>query len=384
MSTLEKLESFPALGLFAQYDELVVACRKVMVSTLNRIVLVHPRPTRGGFTALVDEAWELADSKQYLVSVVVEQGARVIELPPTVEIYPLKTSLASWRGALQLRRICRSRSVNVVHLHGRQAGVVGRLVLRGINPKPVILYTPHGTPWPGRSWVRGLVHDLIERALLPYTDHVLCVSHSEMTEWARRDVSPKIRYIPNRLPSVVVAGNGTSFATGNVLVPSGYNPQKRLEVVLQALRLMGDAAPLTHLAGSVDRPQYIVSLKRQAEEMGLEGRVVFHSELKDIRAHLASASLIVLPSYSEGFPIIGLETLQAGANVAWSRIAPHHEMFGESGAPFWTAEELAEILCKPHEVASVVGRRPWLEKYSAETLQKRADFWLELERGRVE
>jgi hypothetical protein len=57
----------------------------------------------------------------------------------------------------------------------------------------------------------------------------------------------------------------------------------------------------------------------------------------------------MLPSFREGFPIVGLEAISEGAEVAWSRIGPHIELCGDAGAPCGTATGLATFMGRqPH------------------------------------
>jgi glycosyltransferase involved in cell wall biosynthesis len=115
--------------------------------------------------------------------------------------------------------------------------------------------------------------------------------------------------------------------------------------------------------------------------MGLHDRVNFSDEYDDLEAVARRASLVVLPSFSEGMPIVGQQTILWGCRVAWSRIPAHAELFGESGASFWTASELAGILSAEHELYNVSGRRDCLISQAAAGAERRATFWQQLAKG---
>jgi glycosyltransferase involved in cell wall biosynthesis len=165
-----------------------------------------------------------------------------------------------------------------------------------------------------------------------------------------------------------------------MLVPSGYNPQKRLEVVIEALALLGEPRPSVAIVGPVDRTDYRDHLMSLAADLGVSGAIHFGEDVPGIRGALREASLVILPSFSEGFPIVGQEAIAEGARVAWSRIGAHVELFGDVGAPFWTAAELAVVMVGDHAEASVAARQPWLCGYQREVKTLRADYWDELER----
>jgi glycosyltransferase involved in cell wall biosynthesis len=349
------------------------------------ILLVHPRPTRGGYTALVSQAAELCRRPGFQVFVSSLPGPRLDELPPSSSVEVLRHPLTSLRGVLELRRIIARIRPDVIHFHGRQAGLIGRLVLP-TRDRGRVLYTPHGTPWVGQSFWRSVAGDIAERLLLRRTAEVLCVSHHEVEQWSRRDATQRIRYLPNTVSPLPYARAGRSEYRRDddwsykIVVPSGYNPQKRLEVVIEALALLSEPRPSVVIVGPVDRDAYRDRLVSLAAGLGVSGDVHFGENIPNIRAALREASLVILPSFSEGFPIVGQEAIAEGARVAWSRISAHVELFGDAGAPFWTAAELAAIMVGDHATASVASRQAWLCDYHRSVEKLRAEYWDELER----
>ena len=342
----------------------------------RKMLIVHPKPSRGGFTAVVSQVKELLELEDYNVSVLVEGGDRINELPVECEILKLRYSLKSMRGVLQLRDTVRKVQPDILHLHGRQAGLIGRLTIRSSSIESV-LYTPHGTPWAGESTSRELFTELSERMLLRRTTSVMCVSRSEQSDWIRRDQSGRIIYFPNVLDTHEAAPERE--ISGEVfLIPSGYHPQKRLEVVLHAISMLPNPRPEVIFCGSIDDPRYFSYLKRLAESLNVSQSVQFEQNLAGIRRLMATADKVILPSYSEGMPIVGLEAIVAGANTLWSAIPPHMELFGETGGAFWTAEELCALMMKPSSEFSVLKRRQWIIDQQDVTKRIRLAFWRNL------
>ena len=338
-----------------------------------KIMLVHPLPTRGGFTSVVSQAYELKAHGQYQVAVLVADGIRVAELPDHCDVRLLDEPLASVRGFRQLKQTLQDVRPDILHLHGRQAGLIGRLVPSRCRPK-IILYTPHGTPWSGQSCVKAILTDLIERALLGRTSRVLCVSRSEQAEWVRRDQSDKVLYFPNLLNRPIM--DTTAVKTpGLILVPGGYHPQKRLEVVIQAICMCRDSDTRVIFCGSVDDSEYKLGLERLAGAANLAERISFEGNLSNVMDLMARAEYVILPSYSEGMPIIGQEAILSGANVLWSAIPPHYELFGSSGGSFWTSSELADLIAMPGDVFSVSDRKEWLQRNQLAARESRRDYW---------
>jgi glycosyltransferase involved in cell wall biosynthesis len=154
---------------------------------------------------------------------------------------------------------------------------------------------------------------------------------------------------------------------------------KRLEVVIEALALLPEPRPTIAIVGAVDRADYQDRMVSLAAGLGVSRNVRFEEVIQNVQTALRDASLVVLPSFSEGLPIVGLEAIAQGARVAWSRISGHVECFGDAGAPFWTASELAGIMAGDHTAASVASRESWLTEYRRKAEQIRSAYWDELE-----
>jgi len=242
-------------------------------------------------------------------------------------------------------------------------------------------------PWVGHSFVSIVSDDIAERLLLRRTAAILCVSHHEVAAWNRRDISERVRYLPNPVPPLELtrdrvgptdAGDATEWPHA-ILVPTGYDPIKRVEVVIEALAILPAPRPTVVIVGPLARAEYRDRMVSLAADLGVSRDVHFGEEIRNARSALREASLVVLPSFSEGFPTVGLEAIAEGARVAWSWIGGHVELFGDTGTPFWTATELAAIMAGDHAQASVASRRSWLAEHRRRAEQIRSEYWNELE-----
>ena len=77
----------------------------------------------------------------------------------------------------------------------------------------------------------------------------------------------------------------------------------------------------------------MADLRRTAAELGLDGRVRFHGQVRDVPALLARAGLFVLPSLTEGVSLTLLEAMACGLAVVATRVGGNPEVVadGETG-----------------------------------------------------
>lgn len=110
--------------------------------------------------------------------------------------------------------------------------------------------------------------------------------------------------------------------------------RKNLELVLRALAL-DPALPNLVLAGAAKHGEE-ERLRVLAGELGVADRVRFAGPVEDDEARrlLARCAAVVLPSRLEGFGIVALEALRAGAPLAVSAIPAHLEVTGGTAATF--------------------------------------------------
>ena len=72
---------------------------------------------------------------------------------------------------------------------------------------------------------------------------------------------------------------------------------------------------------------YLEQLKSNAEKLGVEERVLFLGYNKDAMFYSSQFDVMVMPSYSEGFPLALFEVVQLKAPVVCSNIPVLQEIF---------------------------------------------------------
>lgn len=198
---------------------------------------------------------------------------------------------------------------------------------------------------------------------------VICVS-SAMAE-AVRQVMPAVDplVIPNGFDDALFRPSGRPRDLGLLFVGM-LVPVKNLDVLLRAYASIHDrvAMPLT-LAG--DGPLR-AALESQARELGVAGSVRFvgAQSREEVAALMGRAVALVLPSKSEGWPLVIAESLGCGTPVVASRVGGIPEIVGSDAGGILVApgdeQALADALIAivertrdPVEVAASSRARPW-------------------------
>jgi glycosyltransferase involved in cell wall biosynthesis len=231
---------------------------------------------------------------------------------------------------------------DLVHTHDRRAGLFGRLAgrLRGAR----VLHTLHGMPEeiaarigrpsapdpPGVSRARLA---WLEHGYLPIEAGLTRLGHVIAPSQAMADFMVEHGFAP-RLVHVIGYG----------VEPDGVHEPREHEVLVAAvaanLEYWKGIDLLIEAARLVEAPVRLEiygvgalgeELERQAQEAGVDAR--FHGFVRDIRARLAEADVLVQPSRADTLPLAVLEAMAGGLPVVGTRVGgiPELVVDGETG-----------------------------------------------------
>ena len=137
-----------------------------------------------------------------------------------------------------------------------------------------------------------------------------------------------VRTIHNGVPDLEV-GPGPRLAAGPIVGAVGRLAfQKGFDVLLRAMRDIDDATVVI-VGDGEDREQ----LQRLARRLGVADRTIWAGWSDEVRAHVRSFDIFVLPSRFEGFPLAVLEALLAEKPVVATDVGSVGEavITGETG-----------------------------------------------------
>jgi glycosyltransferase involved in cell wall biosynthesis len=316
-------------------------------------------------------------------------------------------------AAALLRR--RPHAVQVHESDGALAALVVRLLRPFLRPRPRLiallqvsyreerravrpLVAPDGTvlgvPGPVerrfRRW-KAPLQVALGRLTARLADRVLAPSAATAAEIERDYGVEDVGVLPNVTGGLPVDAAAPSdlppdLPPGFLLFVGRLRIRKGVEVLLAALDLLRrqGAAPTLAIAGD---GEHRAALEAAAARRGLDAsavRFLGRADAARVRALLAAARALVVPSTYEGMPMVVLEAMAAGLPVVASRVSGIPEVVGD-GETGWLvppedpealAAALAELLADPEEGRrrGAAGRERVAERFQPSAAAER---WLQ-------
>ncbi|MFN8113674.1 MAG: glycosyltransferase family 4 protein [Solirubrobacterales bacterium] len=239
---------------------------------------------------------------------------------------------------------------DLIHVHGAQAGVVGRLA-RAAAPAIPLVHTPHRYAFVDGSGpsASNLAYRALERALMPLATRVLCVCEAEREVAIGLGAGARTRVVHNGIEPRPAGPLDPRFGglaeDGPLIVAvSELFRRKGVPTLIEAMPAILTANPGANLVVAGEGPE-----RAEAEEardrLGLAGRVHLAGHVPDPSGLSAAADVFVNPALAEAFPYGVLEAMAAGAPCVVTDAGGCAEAIadGESGlvVPVGDAEALA-------------------------------------------
>lgn len=294
-------------------------------------ILYIVRPVAGGVKGHLLSLIDNLDKDKYQAFVAGPEESVIDDLKggnvPTfvVDIEPSFRLIKDVKAVLRLRKIITGEGIFLVHAHSYKAALLAGLAARWAKV-PVTMFTLHNfIVDEGAGRFKHLFYDLTERFLPSLADRVITVSKA-----LRRRVIDKGKVGSSR---VVMIHNGIS-------IPPAVSISTRRTASLRHLLSLKSKAPLvvtvgrlvpqkgikylltaaTHVLRELPSAQFLIvgdgplrrDLEVAAEKLGIHKKVVFIGFREDIHDILVASDVVVLPSLTEGLPLVALEAMAAG------------------------------------------------------------------------
>lgn len=290
-----------------------------------KVLLIYYEPIPSGQTTHVLSLARGLDRQKHHITVILPanlQRSVVAFRQAGVTVRPLPLRKVVWppHAVAAMARLIRREKVDVVHVHGQEAGLLARIIAWVAGAR-VIVYTPQVIDIRRARW--HWLYVLIERALACITDVIVSCSESgrkRLIQWGIP--SHKVITIPNSLDPVLFQ---KPLGRDGLRRELGLDVNKPL--VMQVGRLSAQKAPLAFVEGAAlvarERPdaQFVLvgdgplkdDVVARIQELGLGGSVHLAGWRDRGFRLMPAADIVTLTSLWEGMPYTLLEAM------AWSR-----------------------------------------------------------------
>lgn len=197
---------------------------------------------------------------------------------------------------------------DVVHLHSSFAGVIGRACLILLWPfvRPKVIYCPHAFSFlMETSGSKKRIYALIEKALLPMTDAIVCVSDYEAEQAKLSGISAnKLFVVHNGVPEKAQKdiSEKSAGAPIDLLFVGRFDFQKGYDVLVSAMKKVPrELIRLTVIGDAVHDTEKIEHLPDATYTGWLKAAQMEH--------YFRQADALVIPSRWEGFAMVPLEAM---------------------------------------------------------------------------
>lgn len=325
-----------------------------------RVLLVADSLDVGGAERHVCALGEALAARGYTVAIACSTGGALAgTLPASVAVHVLCDQLVKRRLSLPfawaLAGLLRREACDLVHAHMYASGMAAALALLG-SPVPLVLTEHSEAVWRGRR-ARWAGRWLYQRAA-----QLIAVSPAIRQRLVEQDSAPpeRVTVILNALaapcapvgaPAAVVAGPATRPRVG---VVARLQPEKGVEYFLEAAARVAPHRPDVQFVVVGDGPLRH-ALPARARALGISAQVHFLGFCLDAPTLIGALDLLVVPSLSEGTPLVILEAMAAGVPVVARAVGGipaqvRHEREGllvPSGDPEALAQAILRVLQAP-------------------------------------
>ena len=304
--------------------------------------------------------------------------------PCRIYLLPLQRTydFQALRAAMDLRRFLRQQRVQIVQTFFESSDLWAGFVTKSMSRARLV--------WSRRDMgiLRSSKHRIAYRLMSGFPDAVFAVS-----EQVRRHCIDTDRIDPARVQTIY---NGLDLADWSIPSGSAKTEDKVIITTVGNIRrvkghdvLIKAAATIVQnfpnvsfsIAGDVLEPDYFQELQSLVHDLDLSGRFHFLGSVNDLREHLSSADIFVLPSRSEGFSNAIVEAMAASLPVVATNVGGNAEAVIDgvtgfivpSDEPAALSAAITRLISNPSQAQTMgeAGRNLVMEKFTTKAMMSK-------------
>jgi glycosyltransferase involved in cell wall biosynthesis len=250
---------------------------------------------------------------------------------------------------------------DIIHQHGLWTGISRISYKISTSHNIPVVIAPHGTleTWALQrsKWKKRIATFFYESKNLKNAACLHATAEPEIVDFQKFGLSNPVTLIPNGATQQWLDSQGSREAFVNrfninpnmkiLLFMSRITPKKGIPLLLHAIKNnveKFDGWALV-IVGS-DEFGHQAEVKKLVDELNLSSFVTFIDPIfgQTKRDAFAAANLFVLPSYSEGAPMVILDALAAGVPVITTKASPWKDLITYN-CGWWVGIDLNELSC---------------------------------------
>lgn len=302
-----------------------------------RVLMISARADHGGGPKHIETLLQSRDDRVQVAVACPNDPPyrRKFEQLTTLPAYTIPHRRFTIKAALGLVKYMRKQQIDIIHTHGKGAGIYGRLAAL-LTRKPCI-HTPHGVHVETYSTTLLYLYRKYENLTARWIEHLIFVSAEE------RQLATRTGLWPTTPHSIIVNGVNSISASrvttlrsiarkslgirSNKLViitVSRFNYQKNMEEAYQVAQLLPE-----YLFLWLGDGEDLELLKARAKADGLDN-ITFLGTTDTAVPLLAAADVYFTSSRWEGLPLAVIEAMAVGLPIVASDVTGHHEIVQDS------------------------------------------------------
>ena len=285
-------------------------------------------------------------------------GIEFILCPPLVRRTNIIKDLSAF---LDIWRIIKKISPEIVHTHSSKAGLLGRLAAK-LARIPIVVHTPHGHVFFGYFGpLKTKIFIILERLVSRITHRIIALTNKEKEDYIKFRIANEDKFDviysgieldkfkelsedkkQNFVKELGIPEKSLIIGTVGRLVPV-----KGHEFLIKAAKYIISKYPEAFFVFTGDGPLEH-NLKRQARELGINNNIIFLGWRSDAAKIISVYDIFSLPSLNEGMGRVLAEAMSLGKPIVASNVGgiPDLVTHGKNGflVPARNPEKLAKYI----------------------------------------